>query len=250
MSSFDLADISNRPQIILSVRRNPGWRALCEGFGIDPYGETSTITLGLFHDINELRDVGVLEFDGDPRVDPPHHDSIRVTQKWIDLQTTLGLSLHDLARTTRNGRGIAVVPLFGRPRAQGEHPDVFVIMPYKSQFDAVYVALRKVAQDLSLSIRRADERLDSGNIMMGVWDDIFHAKVIVAECSEPNANVFYELGIVHTLGKATVMIRQTGTEAPFDIASLMWIEYAPARMIEFEQRLSAAIKEELPDAGQ
>ena len=226
MSSFDPAEISNRPQIMLSVRRDPSWSALCDGFHIDPYDEYSTITQTLFHDISTLRDLGVLEFEGDPRVDPPRHDSIRVTQKWMELQTALGLSLHDLAKVTRNGRGMAVVPLFGRPLRRADHPDVFVIMPFKERYDAVYADhVRKVAQDLSLSIRRADERLDSGDIMRAVWDDIFHAKIIVAECSERDANVFYELGIVHTLGKAAVMIRQTGADAPFDIARLRWIEY-------------------------
>jgi hypothetical protein len=248
VSGFDPDEVSNLPQVILFLRENPSWAALCERLGVDPYGEYSTITDILVDSISTLRELEILEFDGGPRLDPRLHDSIRVSSRWTRLQRVLGLSLHDLARISRTGRGLAVTPLFGRPPKTKDHPDIFVIMPFLPDYDDVYSRhIRKVAGELGLSVRRGDERLDSGEIMKAIWDDIFHAKVIVAECTERNANVFYELGIVHTLGRPTVMLRRRGDAAPFDIAGLRWIEYlyTPQGMIEFEERLAAAVKAQL-----
>lgn len=245
MSSFDMVQVENRPQIILLLRTNPSWAKLCEAFGIDPYGQYSTITDALYADINELRDLDILEFEGDPRVDPPQHDRISVSQRWMKLQTALGVSLHDLVRTSRNGQGLAVTPLFGRPSKTVDHPDVFVIMPFKPEYDAVYEHhVKKVVDHLQLSVRRADERLDSGPIMRAIWEDIFYSQIVLADVSDRNVNVYYELGIVHTLGKPTVMIKRAGESASFDIAGLRWIEYeyTPPGMLAFESQLTAVIE--------
>jgi hypothetical protein len=62
--------------------------------------------------------------------------------------------------------------------------------------------------------------------MKVIWEGIFYAKVVLAEITERNANVFYELGIVHMPGRPFVMMRMKvkGKAAPFDIAGLSWIE--------------------------
>ena len=251
MSGFDPAEVTNRPQLILFLRGNPSWVELCKSLQIDPHSQYSTITDLLFDEVSELRELGILEFESDPRVDPPLHDSIHVSKSWMKLQGGLGLSLHDLVKICRTGRGLAVTPLFGRPRKTDGPPDIFVIMPFTPDYDVVYTDhVRKVANELELSVRRADERLDSGEIMNTIWDDIFHARVVLAECTSRNANVFYELGIVHTLGKPSVMIRRKGENAPFDIAGLRWIEYeyTPRGMTEFEQKLAAVLEKQLPPA--
>ena len=245
MSGLDPAEVTNRPQLIVFLRENPSWVELCKWLQIDPYTPYSTITALLFDEVSDLRELGILEFDDDPRVDPPQHDSIHVSKSWTKLQGGLGLSLHDLVKICRTGRGLAITPLFGRPPQTDDHPDMFVIMPFAPEYDAVYTDhVKKVAGELGLSVKRADEHFESGEIMNAIWSDIFHAKVIVAECTEQNSNVFYELGIVHTLGKPTVMIRRKGTKAPFDIAALRWIEYlyTPPGMSEFEQTLATAVQ--------
>jgi hypothetical protein len=245
MSGIDPDEVKNRPLLIKILRDKPSWRGLCESLKIeDPYDRFNTWAEVLYKGVSELRGLGILEFDGNPRVDP-QHDSICVSQTWTTLQTELGLSLRDLVKICNAGRGLAVTPLFGRPPKRVDHPDIFVIMPFKAEYDVVYRDhVKKVANKLGLSIERADEGLDSGEIMKGIWSYIFHAKVVLAECTEQNANVFYELGIVHTLGKPAVMTRMKGKKAPFDIAGLKWIEYeyTPPGMTRFEEQLEAFVK--------
>jgi hypothetical protein len=239
-------DVKNRPLIIKILRNKPSWRGLCESLEIeDPDSPQNSMAYILYTGVDELRRLGILEFEGNPR-EEPEHDSIYVSHFWMKLQAELGLSLSDLVKICRAGQGLPVTPFLGRPPKRKDHPDIFVIMPFKEQYDVVYRDhVKKVANKLRLSIKRADETLNSGDIMKGIWADIFYSNVVIADCSERNANVFYELGIAHTLGKQVVMIRKKGTAAPFDIVGLKWIEYeyTPPGMTRFEEQLEDFVNE-------
>lgn len=61
--------------------------------------------------------------------------------------------------------------------------------------------------------------------MADIWKMIQEAKVLVAELTEKNANVFYELGLAHALGKPVVLIADNLGDVPFDLQSLRVIIY-------------------------
>ena len=68
---------------------------------------------------------------------------------------------------------------------------------------------------------------------------MFSSRFIIAELSHNNPNVFYELGIAHSLGKKTICITQNSDDIPFDIKHLRHIkyEYTPRGMKAFEEKL-------------
>jgi nucleoside 2-deoxyribosyltransferase len=47
--------------------------------------------------------------------------------------------------------------------------------------------------------------------------EIDPAKVVIAEITVPNQNVFYELGYAHALNKPTILLAEKGRELPFDV---------------------------------
>lgn len=47
--------------------------------------------------------------------------------------------------------------------------------------------------------------------------DILTASIIIADITNRNANVFYELGIAHSLGKEVILIAQGEEHIPFDL---------------------------------
>jgi len=51
------------------------------------------------------------------------------------------------------------------------------------------------------------------------------ARVLVADLTEKNANVFYELGLAHALGKPVVLISDNLADVPFDLQPLRVIIY-------------------------
>ena len=112
----------------------------------------------------------------------------------------------------------------------------FVIMPFgekidvrgkKVQFDAIYRSLLAPAIEAARLVAvRSDEVLESGLIHRKMLEHIRDARAAVVDISLLNANVFYELGVRHTLRRSvTVLVRRKGTAAPFNIAGLNVIEY-------------------------
>ena len=121
--------------------------------------------------------------------------------------------------------------IFGRPNAASQFKsDAFMIMPFNPAFDSVY---RSVAQplftELGLTIRRGDEFTSArGSIISEVWAALNACRFVIADITGGNDNVFYELGIAHTLNKPTLLITQADTpeQVPFDLRHLRYITYA------------------------
>jgi hypothetical protein len=53
--------------------------------------------------------------------------------------------------------------------------------------------------------------------MVDVYESIVMARVIIAEISNRNPNVFYELGMAHAFGKDVIILTQDGENIPFDL---------------------------------
>ena len=54
---------------------------------------------------------------------------------------------------------------------------------------------------------------------------IVEAKVVIAEITEPNQNVFYELGYAHALKKPTILLADRSKDLPFDISGYRCLFY-------------------------
>jgi len=65
-------------------------------------------------------------------------------------------------------------------------------------------------------VKRADEDADPGMIGDRIINDLIEADLVVAVLTDLNPNVFYELGIRHSVGKPTIHIARMGTALPFD----------------------------------
>lgn len=119
---------------------------------------------------------------------------------------------------------------FGIPKPAAKYnSDIFMLMPFKNNMlDVVYRDyICKVAEELDLSIKRGDDFFTEHSIVDDIWSAINAAKIIIADCTGRNANVFYELGMSHTLGKKTIMITQSSDDIPFDLQQWRYIQYIP-----------------------
>ena len=97
----------------------------------------------------------------------------------------------------------------------------FVLMPFKEPYDAYFATIiRPAVTAAGLEVVRGDSLFRPSPIMADVWRMIQDAKVLVAELTEKNANVFYELGLAHAVGKPVVLIAETLADVPFDLQSL------------------------------
>ncbi len=120
--------------------------------------------------------------------------------------------------------------VFGRPSKGSQFKsDAFMIMPFAPAFNGIYVDIIKpMMADLKLTILRGDDFNSSrGVIIDDVWAALNACQFVIAEITGGNDNVFYELGIAHTLNKPAILITQAKTPegVPFDIRHLRYIQY-------------------------
>lgn len=136
-------------------------------------------------------------------------------------------------------------------QTQRSWPDAFVLMPFKAELKPVYEDhIRKVITSMGFEVARADDFFTNGSIMTEIWTAINKARIIIADCTDRNPNVFYEIGIAHTLGKETILITQSLEDIPFDLRHLRVISYTynPRGMADFEKTLEKVVNS-LRDKG-
>ena len=103
----------------------------------------------------------------------------------------------------------------------------FVVMPFAAPHGSYYEKVYKPAiEKAGLKPVRADaEIFGTGKIMDQVWSGINAAKVLVAEMTTRNPNVFYELGLAHALKKPVVLVSSNEGDVPFDLKHIRVIYY-------------------------
>jgi hypothetical protein len=182
----------------------------------------------LLNKLFEMRDVGLLSFKDEETIDGRKpRGEIKETGLWSRIRVSFGgISLSEAAILSRHFKGIAVTPVFGRPRQPEKKMDVFVLMPFKPKMEKVYTNhIKKLGNELGLDIRRADDNFSPMPFMEKVWDGICAAKLILADCTEKNPNVFYEIGIAHAVGKKVLLITRSDKDIPSDIKHFDYIHY-------------------------
>jgi hypothetical protein len=106
-----------------------------------------------------------------------------------------------------------------------ENSLVSVMMPFEVRFTRVYESIRQSVEAAGLRCRRADEIWESPAVIQDVVSLIDKSKVVICDCTDRNPNVFYEIGIAHTLGRDVVLITQSDADIPFDLRHLRYLKY-------------------------
>ncbi len=170
---------------------------------------------------------------------------LTVTDQWILIQGTLGISLTSLEEGAEPGR-LSVKPIFGISDASRAIPDVFVLMSFDPRFKPIYTThISRVVKGLGLTAARADDFFTAHSVMADVWTAVHRSRVVIADCTDRNPNVFYEIGMAHTVGKPVLLITQNESDVPFDLRHIRYIKYAytPPGMEEFEVILARTIRD-------
>lgn len=250
-SDLSYQEIENGALVLLLLRKGNTWEQLCSHYAYsDPLQiRTNTTTMILLSKVFALRELGLLEFETEETTDGEKPiGEIKETGLWSKIRVAFGgLSLTEVAIISQHSTGMAVVPAFGRPQPPAKKIDVFVLMPFNQKMEKVYTNhIRTLGTELGLSIQRADEIFSPRPFMDKVWDGICAAEFILADCTEKNANVFYEIGLAHTVGKKVVLITRSDKDIPADIKHLDYIryDYDPEGVEELIKTLRTFLKEQ------
>jgi hypothetical protein len=144
---------------------------------------------------------------------------------------------------------MVVEPFFGIPELREENKiDLFMLMPFSNDLLPVYEDhIKKVVTKMSLVIKRADNFFTTHHIINDIWSSLLGTRAVIADCTDRNPNVFYEIGIAHTIGKPVILITQNEDDVPFDLRPIRYIkyDYTPRGMKQFENTLRSTIEETL-----
>lgn len=79
--------------------------------------------------------------------------------------------------------------------------------------------IRHTLEPLGFEVVRADEISEPGSITSQVVQRIVDSDLVVADLTNTNSNVMYELALRHATGKPVIQLMAKGQKLPFDVAS-------------------------------
>lgn len=102
----------------------------------------------------------------------------------------------------------------------------FVLMPFREDLKGVYTkAIQPACENAGFKALRADELVGPFNIHRDIIEYIFRSDIVIADLTDWNPNVFYEMGVAHAIDNKTIMIIEKGKNVPFDIHNYRCIAY-------------------------
>src|SRR5436190_2703313 len=102
----------------------------------------------------------------------------------------------------------------------------FIVMPFDSLFQVQYErVIRPAIEELGLICIRADELYSRPQVMADIWKSIRKSRLVIAELTGRNANVFYEIGLAHAIGKPIILLTRNEDDVPFDLKALRYRYY-------------------------
>jgi nucleoside 2-deoxyribosyltransferase len=118
--------------------------------------------------------------------------------------------------------------------SQRKH-EVFVAMEASEPYDALHASvIRPIVEESGLEAYHA-----AGLMLEEAAQGIRRAKLVIAEVTPANPNVYYELGYAHALGKPTLLLARRDTKLPFDLSvhQCLFYDATPEGMQQLTVRL-------------
>ncbi|HYP55745.1 MAG TPA: hypothetical protein VEQ41_05510 [Solirubrobacterales bacterium] len=97
----------------------------------------------------------------------------------------------------------------------------------------------------SFAVVRADEIDDEGLITNQIIEHLLDDDLVVADLTDLNPNVFYEVAVRHAARKPIVHLITKGQEIPFDVANMRAVQYAlddPDALEEAQEELRRKVQ--------
>jgi CheY-like chemotaxis protein len=122
---------------------------------------------------------------------------------------------------------LAILEKLGQFKQTKKKKTCFVIMPFaktqscdETEWTEIYKNMIKPAiEDSGYSYTCARSEALLGNVIENILDELNRADVVIADLTDRNPNVYYELGVRHALRDATILISQRLDDIPFDLRS-------------------------------
>lgn len=170
------------------------------------------------------------------------HGSFVPTNRWIPISAHVfgstidiyvdGIRIVSTNKTLRRGQvGLFMQGSnsikFRNLKIEAQQPLCFAVMQFTEDFNILYKdVIKPVCEEFGYRTVRGDDFYTSGQILEDITQSIRSAALIIADVTPDNANVFYEVGYAHGIGKPTILLSdRTRQKLPFDISGFRTLFY-------------------------
>ena len=123
-------------------------------------------------------------------------------------------------------------------KVRTEKPTAFVAMQFSPPYNELFAdVIKPICEDeFGIKALRSDETFGPGLIIADIMAQINSAKIVIADITPENSNVFYEVGYAHAYRKPTILIADKTRKLPFDVSGFRTLFYentiAGKRLVE------------------
>jgi hypothetical protein len=136
-------------------------------------------------------------------------------------------------RVQRMTAFVQAPPLATAGTVSMQKPHAFVAMPFSPELEDTYhYGIQGPVKAAGLLCERVDQAVFDGPIIQRIKERIDTAKVVIADLSMANPNVYLEVGYAWGRGRPTVLLVRDVKELRFDVASYRCIAYRSIRDLE------------------
>lgn len=105
---------------------------------------------------------------------------------------------------------------------------LFIIQPFSEGSGEIYQLIREAAITADIVTIRSDNIVDVGaNITDSIHQAIKEATLVIADVTNANPNVMYEIGVAQAANKPVILIANNSRSIPFDLAGVRVHIYEP-----------------------
>jgi hypothetical protein len=176
----------------------------------------------------------------------------RVNIKNIDLIENYVVEVSEGTNGMSDGcavlnRYVCAPGVFSVPSGGIDSKLVALMMPFDAQFYPVSDAIKAATSELGLACKRVDDIWVDSTIIQDVFSLIYHSKIVICDFTGKNANVLYEAGIAHTLGRTVIPLAQHISDIPFDLRHHRHLMYLPNKegLEDLKNKLTLKLRQEV-----
>jgi hypothetical protein len=136
-------------------------------------------------------------------------------------------------RVKRMSAFVQAPPLATAGTVSMEKPHAFVAMPFAPELEDTYhYGILGPVKSAGLLCERVDQAAFDGPIIQRIKERIETAKVVIADLSMSNPNVYLEVGYAWGRGRPTILLVRDLKELKFDVAAYRCLVYRNIRDLE------------------
>ena len=118
----------------------------------------------------------------------------------------------------------------------------FVLMPFSEEFDDIYqLGIKSTCNEMKMNCERVDEQIFNHSILQQIYNQIENADILIADLTNQNPNVFYEVGYAHGLKKKVILLTKNIQDIPFDLKHYPHIIYED-KILNLKKMLKAKLE--------